>query len=168
MRLIGRLVRLVILCVILVGGALVWHGVGGRELTDVEKELARPVFAGSVDLDKVRVRDGGPLMAIFPGLTIGNRISFPKGAYDFESERYKALLVHELVHVWQYQNDGWGYIPQSVWVLVTQRDAYVVHYDATKAFGDYDVEEQAEIITEWFVSGGAEFGPYLAELRGSK
>ncbi|KPJ85753.1 hypothetical protein AMJ57_01780, partial [Parcubacteria bacterium SG8_24] len=138
---------------------------GARPLTEPEISVVRTIFGTSIDLDKVRIRFGGPLTWFSSSVTIGNVISFPAGRYDGSGPADLAWLVHELVHVWQYQNFGWGYVPESVWEQLTESDAYVVHYDATISFLDYDIEEQAVIVAEYFLDQRPEYEPYLEELR---
>lgn len=136
-----------------------------RPLSETEIEILSPLYASSVDLQKIRIKYGGPLTWVFPGVTIGSTISFPKQAYDEQDRKDQALLVHEICHVWQYQNFGIRYIPRSLWELLTQRDAYVIHYEASKSFRDYDVEEQCEIMAEFFLNGDAKYAPYIQEVN---
>lgn len=138
---------------------------GTRVLSEDEKAVAESVFGGSVEGDRVRIKSGGPLTWFGAGVTIGNIISLPKGKYD-GSERVYPWLVHELTHVWQYQHHGLGYIPRSVWEQKTQEDAYLVHYDAEKSFLEYDIEEQAVIVADYFVGQDQRYEPYILELRG--
>ena len=35
------------------------------------------------------------------------------------SEKGEAVLMHELAHVWQFQNFGWRYIPGSLFAQAT-------------------------------------------------
>lgn len=151
--------------VILLVAILLLHGTGGRSLTEDEVAIAEPAFQGSVNLEKVRIIDGGPLMRIFPGLTIGNHITFPAGKYQFEEERYRALLMHELVHVWQYQNYGIGYAFDSVWQNLTEPHAYQINFVEGQALTEYDTEEQAEIVAEWYLSGGEQYGELVQQLH---
>ena len=75
-----------------------------RRLTPGEADLARGVFGDAIDLRRVRisVRRWGPW-----AVTIGSRITFPPSSApeDFATEpaRLQAWLVHELVHVLQFQ-----------------------------------------------------------------
>lgn len=140
---------------------------GTRPLSDDERSVVASVFAESIDLERVRIKSGGPLTWTGAGVTIGNVISFPKRKYN-GSLRVHPQLVHELTHVWQYQNQGLGYIPRSVWEQLSESDAYVVEYDATKSFMEYDVEEQAVIVAEYFIRKDPRYEPYLLELRGVK
>lgn len=138
---------------------------GTRGLSDQEKEILEPLYSNGVDLDAIRIKFGGPATLVYPGITIGNTISFPKNKYDFAQEKYQALLVHEVCHVWQYQNFGLGYIPRSLWETFTQHDTYVVHYDKDKMLREYDVEEQCEIFAEYFLSEDEKYLQYIQELK---
>ncbi|MFZ2682280.1 MAG: DUF4157 domain-containing protein [Patescibacteria group bacterium] len=138
---------------------------GKRSLTEKELTILQPVYESSVDFDKVKIKSGGPLTFVYPGVTIGNTVSFPKDAYNENDQKDQALLVHELCHVWQYQHFGLGYIPRSLWELITQRDTYVIHYDAKKSFREYDIEEQCEIVAEYFLTEDIRYASYIEELR---
>lgn len=138
--------------------------IGTRPLNTEEVTLLKPIFGSSIDYTKVKIKTGGPLTLVYPGITLGNTISFPKGKYDFENEKFRALFVHEFVHIWQYQNFGLGYIPRSLWELFTQRDTYVIHYDESKNFRDYDVEEQGEIVADYYLTGDSRYERYIEEL----
>lgn len=137
---------------------------GERHLTSKERTVLFPLYTSHVNLDEIRIKSGGPLTWVYPGITLGNVISFPQGAYDENDLEDQALLVHEVCHVWQYQHFGVGYIPRSLWELVTQRDTYVIHYNAEKSFRDYDVEEQCEIIAEYFLTGNDQYQTYILQL----
>jgi len=139
---------------------------GTRALTPDEHTRAYNIYESSVVLDDVRIKIGGPLTWAYPGVTVGNVVSFPKGEYDETSREDQALFIHEVAHVWQYQHFGWGYIPRSLWETFTQSDTYVVHYDPDLSFLEYDVEEQAEIVAEYFLSNGETYKGYIDELRG--
>ena len=75
----------------------------GRRLTPGELALARSMFGEAIRLDRVRLH-AHPFGGF--AVTLGRRVLFP-GALppDFAAEplRVQAWLVHELVHVWQFQ-----------------------------------------------------------------
>lgn len=139
---------------------------GVRTLSDGEHAILEFIYQEGVDLDQIRIKEGGPLTLVYPGVTLGNTIAFPVGAYDEMDLRDQALLVHEVCHVWQYQHFGWGYIPRSLWELFTQHDTYVIHHDATKTFREYDVEEQCEIVAEYYLNQNDIYQSYIDEVRG--
>jgi hypothetical protein len=68
-----------------------------------------------------------------------------------------ALLIHELVHVWQYQRLGFRYIPQA---LRAQASGAGYDYGGTEALYrarregktlfDFNLEQQADIIADYF------------------
>lgn len=103
-------------------------------------------------------------MIIYPGLTIGNTITFPR-KWVADTKKQQALLVHEGCHIWQYQNFGPGYIPRALLETLTERNAYSVHFDETKIFREYDIEEQCEIMAEYFLTNDEALAPYIAELN---
>jgi hypothetical protein len=135
-----------------------------RDLSESELEIAQAIFGESIEYSRVRIEEGGILTWIYPGVTLGNTIAFPKGAYDELNLKDQALLLHELTHVWQYQNSGLGYIPRALYEEIFT-DAYVVHYDEAKSFADYDIEEQGEIVAEYHLTGEPLFSVYIEELQ---
>lgn len=135
-----------------------------RSLTAEEIALAKPIFDTSIDYERVRIHYGGPLTWIYPALTTGNTISFPKG-FDESSKKAQALILHEMTHVWQYQNHGIDYLPRALFEEIAEQNPYTVHYDVSKHLSDYDVEEQAEIVAEYFLNQNKSYLPYIDELR---
>ena len=98
----------------------------GRDLTSEELQRLGALFGDSVDLRRVRITRDHPLSFYAPK-TIGNTVHlrsdwglFAGTGLDL-SERGVSVLVHELVHVWQFQNGGLAYIPGS---LLAQHRAY--------------------------------------------
>lgn len=157
---------IVICCVLALAAMAVFAPLlfGARALTDDERAAAVSVFGDSVDFSAVRIKEGGLLTWTGAGVTIGNTISFPRGHYD-GSVRGRAWLVHELTHVWQYQHGGPGYILRSVWEQLTEDDAYDVRYAEGKEFADYDIEEQAVIVAEWYATGDERYRTLVEAMR---
>jgi hypothetical protein len=91
-----------------------------RSLNDDEMEELEALFASSVDLTRVRITRVDPLSFVAPK-TIGDTVHLRAdwGLFAGEglalSAKGRSILVHELVHVWQYQNGGLSYIPASLW-----------------------------------------------------
>ncbi len=61
------------------------------------------------------------------------------------------LFVHELVHVWQWQNrHKTGYAPRRAALeAMTALDPYTYVIDPSKPFSDYGYEQQARMVEEW-------------------
>ncbi len=108
----------------LVSGALIGNAATTKErpLTSDEKSYAKEIFQDSIDYSRITItRDS--LFAAGAPRTIGNTIhlksSSPwdhfKGDTMELTEKGKLALIHEMGHVWQYQNGGLAYIPESLW-----------------------------------------------------
>jgi hypothetical protein len=140
----------------------------GRVLTDVEKEELDKVFAGTIDFSKVLVKEGklGLMGASHRGVTICNTIYIPgedgAGYGAPGTPGYMELLVHEHVHVWQYQNGGPNYITGSVksqfegW-RKGQGTRYAYRFDLGvkdgKNWSQLGAEQQAKLIELAYVAG---------------
>lgn len=147
------------------GYLLVSIFMGGQPLSAKEILIAKSVFSESIDYKEVKIKSGGLLTWIYPGVTVGNTIAFPKKAYDEENLEDQALLIHELTHVWQFQHEGIRYLFQALYAEVFTDNPYVIHYEESKSFQDYDVEEQAEIAAEYYLTKEPKFETYIEEIQ---
>jgi hypothetical protein len=146
-----------------------------RKLTDEEKALLREVYGDSIDLDAIRIKDGGALNNAMAPHTVGNTIYLPHNNTGSLTVRNAdgsisltpngELLVHETGHVWQSQNAGGDYISQSLYNQAkgsieggSRDDAYNYFPDvsAGKPFSELNPEQQADYI-EYVL------GPILAQ-----
>ena len=121
---------------------------GTRPLDEREKALARSVFGSSIDYAKVRLdersrigcRRYGFVYVGFFYINSWGKISDP-------------VLIHELVHVWQYQQVGSVYIPRA---LRAQRTPAGYNYGGAEALrtkktlADFNYEQQADIVADYF------------------
>ena len=67
----------------------------------------------------------------------------------------RALLIHELVHVWQgYHGDSrYDYVVGSIWHQALSDDAYSYDMNDLKEWDEYGPEQQANIVEGWYVAG---------------
>lgn len=128
------------------GGAF---STSSRALTSRERDIATLVFQESLDLDVVQILQSPVVSA---PTTLGNNIRAQGAMSD-------GTLVHELTHIWQYQNLGSGYISDSLWhqaaaaITTGSRDgAYNARVEAGRRFTDYSAEHQATIVERWATS----------------
>ncbi|MEM9430149.1 MAG: DUF4157 domain-containing protein [Pseudomonadota bacterium] len=127
----------------------------GRPLYITEQKLLKDIFQGSVDLTRIRIVEAAVANA---PTTLGNQIRIRPGQ-RFNTAYGRATLVHETMHVWQYQNRGTRYISCSVYhqleaqVTVKSRNAAYYNYKLSDAqsFGDYPAEEQAQIVEDYYM-----------------
>ncbi|MCD9088272.1 PAAR domain-containing protein [Stenotrophomonas sp. SY1] len=128
-----------------------------RDLTHDEIEMARLVFAESIDYTRVKVHNHG--YWLFFGLqdsetavTPNGEMYFPKGVYkdDYSLEDFKtqAWFIHEMAHVWQYQL---GY-PVKLVRGPRPNMSYKYTLAPDKKLCDYNMEAQGNIIADYFLS----------------
>lgn len=142
----------------------------GRALEEGERRILFEVFDDSLALEPIRVVEARWLNA---PTVLGNTIRIRPG-YAF-SGWHSSTLVHEAMHLWQFQHHGTGYITDSAWhnlrsLLRTGRRtlAYLNYQLAPDSrLADFTAEQQATIIadyyelTHFFPAGGQ--GPLSAE-----
>jgi hypothetical protein len=139
---------------------------GTRPLQKSEELLLRKVFGASLRYPLVRLTRMSALVAAVNGsraYTLGNTIHLPAKAYDAMAQ-YPSLLVHEMVHVWQYQHQGWTYAADALWAQ-TGGDGYdfAKALRQGKSWKQMNPEQQAQMIQEafrgvYFDNPGALFG----------
>ena len=137
-----------------------------RTLTAREIILAREVFKDSIDYSTVKIINGGLLgipNASNNAMTPFGSIHLPSKDYneikDFGLSGVKSSLkiwfIHEMTHVWQYQhgfNNARAGINTGINGGYTER-ALAYEYsllDKNKKFNEYNMEQQAEIVSHYF------------------
>lgn len=67
----------------------------------------------------------------------------------------KEVLIHELTHVWQgeHSSSSWDYVFGSMWSQALADDAYTYKGTRWKHWDDYNPEQQAQIVEDWFADG---------------
>jgi len=123
----------------------------GRGLREDEMREVRSVFGNSLDLDSIRVKEKNVgvfgLDEIFGfgshAFTLGNTVYLPGDGSQGDLD----LLIHELTHVWQYQNGGTDYLSSALWA---QRfgDGYDFQagVDIGLLWSELNPEQQADLI----------------------
>jgi hypothetical protein len=138
--------------VVALGQAVVGVPRGHRALDADEIEVLERVFRGSVDPRAVRVVPGPA--GVF-GLT-GR--PFALGATLYLGDRVDpATLVHECVHVWQYQHRGCRYTAEALWAQHTIRPSAYRWTDeldrGRRHWREFNLEAQAQLLEEVVRSG---------------
>lgn len=123
-----------------------------RSLTENEKRLARSVFGDAIHLERVRVDERARL-----GCKSHQIIYVSFYTINAWGPFRPHLLIHELVHVWQFQKMGSAYIPRA---LMAQRTEAHYNYGGVPALQqciaragkleDFNLEQQAEIIADYY------------------
>lgn len=123
-----------------------------RALTTRERGLAKLVYGEAIRLKRVRIDEkaylGPPQMAVC-------YVSF----YTINSwgSMWDATLIHELMHVWQYQKMGAIYIPRALSAQFTKMkynyggvEALLAALREKKGILSFNLEQQADIVTDYF------------------
>lgn len=125
----------------------------GRSLYEWERAVIRDIFHTGVDASRIRVVETQVLNA---PTTLGNQIRVSPG-WSFENSN-RPVLVHEVLHVWQYQNLGTRYITDSVFhnasghIATGNRNVAYMNYrlSNTSSFSEFSAEEQATIVGDYY------------------
>ncbi len=123
-----------------------------RRLTAAEIQMAEQVFGQSIDYQKVRLDARARIACRKHGLAY-------VGFHSINSwgELSPPILIHELMHVWQFQHLGAVYIPRALFAQTT-RAGYdyggVENLRRALAEGrsllDFNYEQQADIVADFF------------------
>jgi hypothetical protein len=120
-----------------------------RHLNPEEQKLASFVFGHAIRQNLVLIDEKAYLGPTRSGVVYVSGFSI--NAYKPVSA---ALLVHELVHIWQYQQQGAAYIPRA---LRAQRTAEGYNYGGLVALKSnsklhsYNLEQQADIVMDYYL-----------------
>ncbi len=125
---------------------------GQRKLTAREVALAHSVFGNHIDYRKVRLDTRahlGPRQFGFAyvGFEVINTWGPPTDP----------LLIHELIHVWQYQYLGSVYIPRALWAQHAgggynyggEARLFAV-YENGGSLLDFNYEQMGEVVADYF------------------
>lgn len=114
-----------------------------RPLTDAERRVLWPIFRHSLNYNAIRVVVGpaGLLGITLKPFTMGFTIYLP--SYSVW------MLVHECVHVWQFEFGGFGYIGNSA---LNQLDSMVF----SPGYSPYDWQPHLDAGGSWYTLKSAE------------
>ncbi len=133
-----------------------------RRLTQGEIALAKTMFRDSIDYDTVRIHDK-KYVFFQPnnsGMTPNGEIyisgkSTYKDDYSTASEHMKAFFLHEMTHVWQYQNKLLDPVAEAMKENIKHNFNYAAAYpyeiDVKKDLTDYGMEQQASIVEHYYL-----------------
>jgi hypothetical protein len=149
-------------------GTAAASGTNRRRLSEAEVQLLREVFGEGLAYGRVRLVRLSNFIAQLNGsraFVLGNDMNLPDWAYnEIAQGKRLSLLVHESVHIWQYQHHGWGYVPASL-----SAQWFGDGYDYVKAlragtpWRKMNPEQQAQLVEDaflgmYFDAPGARFG----------
>lgn len=131
-----------------------------RPLTSAEIDLARSVFGTAIDYAQVTIRDGKfmPLQPRNSGMAPDGHI-YMYGCYrdDYAqgSLAEQGFFIHEMTHVWQFQNKVLHPVAGFIDLLARHKFNYAAAYyynlDGVQDLTDYNMEQQASLVQDHFI-----------------
>jgi len=131
-----------------------------RPLTAGEIALVKSVFGDSVNCDTVSVHDNRYTRIQRRGVAMApNGSLYMPGCYfdDYSKKEphLQSLFIHEMTHVWQHQNKVLNPVLSFVGLNLSHKFNYTAAYDYTldpkKDLLDYNMEQQASIVQDYFL-----------------
>lgn len=139
----------------------IWHLLTSVSvLRSSELSAASSVLgANAISYESVRVAEGRILSVIFKfnrnrAFTLFHTINFPQKSGCSRTDL--ALVVHELVHVFQFEKIGCVYIPQALRAQMKEGYDYggwqqlVKDWSKGKHFRDYNREQQGKVAQDYY------------------
>lgn len=130
-----------------------------RGLSDAEVEVAKSVFGDSINYNAVRIDEGSAIALLNEHLT-------PRGPFtslhtinlaedlDMNDPNDAKTLIHELTHIWQYEQRGLYYVYEAAHDKGEYGfggdDAIKAAVQAKKDFSDFGMEQQASIVARYY------------------
>ena len=152
-------------------------------LTAAERLMIEEVLGlNAMRYQDVRVAEGGLMDWIFRwngnlAFTTWHTVNFPRNGRH--TRHNHPILIHELMHVYQYERVGSRYLGEAIYMLIkTRRDCYSyggvkgLNLDRQngKCYKEYNREQQAQIVQDYFARQQADqdvtaYEPFLLEVR---
>lgn len=124
-----------------------------RSLKSSERSLASSVFGSSVSLNRIEISNqiGAGNRAYTTSIPFGKQ-TLHVGPQFYNTTVPAPLLIHELVHAWQYQR---GILVGVDSVVTGQTYEYSLGSSGSpyKAWQLFNVEQQAQIVEDWYRQG---------------
>ena len=127
-----------------------------RKLNNNELQLLKSIYLDTIDYNKVKLTNQhlfSKLLKKYSGIVFDNTIVFTKKSYkdDFSLNTGSlALLVHEICHVWQYQNLKYRWYKAGIEHLKFGKSTYSYNIADHKKLTDFRFEQQGEIMANYF------------------
>jgi len=166
----------------------IWHLLTSVSILKSSELSAASTVLGTnaISYERVRVAEGRILSVIFKfnrnrAFTLFHTINFPKKSGCSRTDL--SLVVHELVHVFQFEKIGCAYIPQALRAQMNEGYNYggwqrlAQDWSVGKHFRDYNREQQGQIAQDYYNlvicarlpdddAVSLAYQPFIDELRG--
>ncbi len=127
-----------------------------RKLNNNELQILKSIYFDTINYNKIKLTNQhlfSKLLKKYSGIVFDNTIVFTKKSYkdDFSiNDGSMALLVHEMCHVWQYQNLNYRWYKAGMEHLKFAKSTYYYNIADHKKLTDFRFEQQGEIMADYF------------------
>ncbi len=127
-----------------------------RKLCNNELIILKSLYFNEINYSKIKLTNQhifSKILKKYSGIVFDNTIVFTKKSYksDFSKNiNDMALLVHEVCHVWQYQNLNYRWYKAGIEHLKFGKSTYSYNIAMNKKLTDYRFEQQGEILADYF------------------
>ena len=127
-----------------------------RKLNQNELDILRSIYHDKIDYNKVIITNEhlfSYLLKRYSGIVFDNTIVFTKNSYkdDFSvNTGSMALLVHEVCHVWQYQNLNYRWMKAGWEHIKFGNSTYSYNIADHKKLTDFRFEQQGNIMADYY------------------
>ncbi len=127
-----------------------------RSLNTNELKLLKSIYYHSIDYDKVIITNQhifSRILKKYSAIVFDNTIVFTEKSYkdDFsQSNGSMALLIHEICHVWQYQNLKYRWYKAGIEHLKFGKSTYSYNIADHKKLTDFRFEQQGDVMADYF------------------
>lgn len=119
-----------------------------RPLTKEEIEKGKTIFGDKLNYNLIRIDEKATIMTKDKGIIyVGFNTINSWGALRED------IFIHELVHVWQYQQFGAGYISNALKAQTSKEGynyAYNKGWEKSASIHDFNAEQQADIVQDYY------------------
>lgn len=127
-----------------------------RSLNSNELKILKSLYFDEIEYEKVIITNQhifSKVLKKYRAIVFDNTVVFTQRSYkeDFsETTRSMALLVHEMCHVWQFQNLKYRWYKAGIEHLKFGKSTYFYNIADRKKLTDFRFEQQGEIMADYF------------------
>jgi hypothetical protein len=119
-----------------------------RKLTEEEIEKGKTIFGETLNFDIIKIDEKATIVTKDKGIIY---VGF--NTINSWGPLREDIFIHELVHVWQYQKFGAGYISNALKAQVSKEGynyAYNIGWEKSNSIHDFNAEQQADLVQDYY------------------
>jgi len=127
-----------------------------RKLNQNELRILKSLYFNEVNYDKVKISNQhifSKILKRYSAIVFDNTIIFTRKNFKDDFSKTKsdmALLVHEICHVWQYQNLSYRWYKAGFEHLKYRKETYKYNINDNRKLINFRFEQQGEILADYY------------------